>query len=119
MPRNINLLPPQVNLAADRGESAGEAAQRLPGLRADDPVDRDVGAPLEAANRLGGAGAGDPVDRPLVEPMRVQADLEGGDARIGRRGAGGDRRGDKDQGQSKERPGTHGMIVFAVSEVIP
>jgi hypothetical protein len=49
----------------------------------------------------------------------VQADLEGGDARVGRRGAGGDGRGDKDQGQSEERPGTHGLTVFAVSAGIP
>jgi hypothetical protein len=44
--------------------------------------------------------------------MRVQADLKGGNARIGRRCAGGDGRDGKDQGQSKERSGTHGVIVF-------
>jgi hypothetical protein len=44
--------------------------------------------------------------------MRVQADLKGGNARIGRRGVGGDCPGGKDQGQSKERSGTHGVIVF-------
>ena len=47
--------------------------------------------------------------------MRAQADLKGGNARIGRRGAGGESRGGKDQGQSKERSGTHGLTVFAVS----
>ena len=58
-------------------------------LRADDAVDGDVRALLEAADRLCGRRAGDAVDRALVEPMRAQADLKGGDARIGRRGAGG------------------------------
>ena len=51
--------------------------------------------------------------------MRTQADLEGGDARIGRRGAGGDGRGGKDQGQSEKRPGMHGLTVFAVPRRIP
>ena len=94
---------------------AREAAERLARLRADDAVDRDVGLLLEAANRLRRARSGEPVDRALIKPMRAQADLKGGDARIGRRGAGGDGRGGEDQGQSKERPGTHGLTVFAVS----
>jgi len=91
---------------------ACEAAEGLARLRADDAVDRDVRPLLKAANRLRGFGSADPVDRALVEPMRMQADLEGGDARIGRRGAGSDGRGDKDQGQSEERPGMHWVDRF-------
>ena len=110
-------LPVQELAAAESvTREATECAARL---RPDDTVDREVGPLLEAANRLRGAGPGEPVDRALIEPMRAQADLKGGDARIGRRGAGGDGRGDKDQGQSKERPGTHGLTVFAVACGIP
>jgi len=116
--RDVPAFLAEVELASPQ-PVAREAAEGLARLRADDPVDRDVGALLEAANCLRGARPGEPVDRALVEPMRTQADLKGGDARIGRRGAGGDGRGGKDQGQSKERPGTHGLTVFAVSRGIP
>ncbi len=109
---------PEQELAAPE-PVAREAAEGLARLRPDDAVDREVGALLETANRLRGAAPADPVDRALVQPVRTQADLEGGDARIGRRGAGGDGRGDKDQGQSEERSGTHGLTVFAVSGGIP
>src|SRR6266545_5386612 len=87
---------------------AGEATEGLTRLRADDAVDREVGAGLEAADRLRGCGAGDPVDRTLVEPVRVQADLKGGNARLGRRGTGGEGRRGEDEGQHEERPDAHG-----------
>ena len=116
--RDVPALVAELELAGPE-PVACEAAEGLARLRADDAVDRDVGALLKAANRLRGARPGEPVDRALIEPMRAQADLKGGDARIGRRGAGGDGRGGKDQGQSKERPGTHGLTVFAVSGGIP
>jgi hypothetical protein len=45
----------------------------------------------------------------------VQADLEGGNARIGRGGMGGQRRSGKDKGQSKDRPGAHGLSDFGVA----
>jgi hypothetical protein len=112
--RDVPALVPELE-AARTEPVAREAAESLAGLRADHAVDRDVGLFLEAANRLRRARPGEPVDRALIKPMRAQADLKGGDARIGRRGAGGDGRGGEDQGQSKERPGTHGMTVFAVS----
>src|SRR5439155_4424122 len=89
--RNVPAFVADLELAGAE-PVAGEAAERFAGLRAGDPVDRDVGTLLEAANRLRCAGPADPVDRALIEPMRVQADLEGGHARIGRRGAGGDGR---------------------------
>ena len=98
---------------------AGEAAEGASGLRTDDAVDRDVGALLKFANRLRRRRAVEPVDRAGVEAVRTQADLEGGDARIGRRGAGGEGRGGKDQGQSEKRSGTHGLSVFDGSARIP
>ena len=112
--RDVPALVAELELAGPQ-PVACEAAEGLARLRADDAVDGDVGALLKAANRLCGTRSGEPVDRALIKPMRAQADLKGGDARIGRRGAGGDRRGGEDQGQSKERPGTHGLTVFATS----
>ena len=50
---------------------------------------------------------------------RTIADLEGGDASIGCRGARGEGRDGKDQGQSEERSGKHGRTVFAVPAGIP
>src|SRR2546430_6915775 len=87
-------LPEAKLAAADPGSR--EAAESLARLRPDDAVDRDVGPLLEATDRLRGSTPADPVDRAAVEPVRMQADLEGGDARIGRRGTWSDGRGDKD-----------------------
>ena len=92
---------------------AGVLAQR------DDDWYRDVRPFLEPADRLCGRRTVEPVDRAPVEAMRTQADLEGGDARIGCRGARGKGRDGKDQGQSEERSGKHGRTVFAVSAGIP
>ena len=97
----------------------GEPAERAAGLGADDPVDGDAGARLEPADRLLCGRPRDPVDRALVEPARVQADLKGGYARIGGRGLGDEGRGGEDDGQREERPGAHGMSVFAVAFSIP
>ena len=98
---------------------AGEPAERASGLRSGDAVDGDVRPFLEPADRLCGRRTVEPVDRAPVEAMRTQADLEGGDARIGCRGARGEGRDGKDQGQSEERSGKHGRTVFAVSAGIP
>ena len=98
---------------------AGEPAERSSGLRPDDAVDCDVRPLLEPADRLRRSRAVEPVDRADVKAVRTQADLEGGDARIGRRAARGEGRDGKDQGQSKERSGMHGRTVFAVAVAIP
>src|SRR5207253_229156 len=80
---------------------AGEATERAARLRPNDPVDDEPGALLESPDRLRGGRTLDPVDRTVVEPMRAQADLEGGYARIERRGAGAgdDSGGDENEGQ--------------------
>jgi hypothetical protein len=98
---------------------AREPAERTPGLRPDDTVDRDVRTLLKPANCLRRCRAVEPVDRTVIEAVRTQADLEGGNARIGRRGAGSERCDDKDQGQSEKRPGMHGRTVFAMIVAIP
>ena len=98
----------------------GEPAKCSAGLGADDPVDGDAGACLEPADRSLGRAARDPVDRALVEPARMQADLEGGYARIGgRRGLGDEGRGGEDDGQREERPDAHGRSIFAAAFSIP
>src|SRR5205807_6307829 len=97
----------------------GEPAERPAGLRADDPVDGDAGACLEPPNRLLCGRPRDPVDRPPVEPARVQADLEGGYARICGRGLGDEGCGGEDDGQREDRPDAHGTSVFAAAFSIP
>src|SRR6266508_4709081 len=88
----------------------GEAAERTPRLRTDDAVDGDAGVDLEAADRLRGPRTLDPVDRAGIEPTRVQADLEGGHARIGHGALGGGESRDEDEGQNEKRPDVHGVV---------
>jgi hypothetical protein len=84
-----------------------EAAERPPRLRTDDAVDGDASVDLEAADRLRGRRALDPVDRAGIEPTRVQTDLEGGHARIGRGALGGGESRGEDEGQYEKRPDAH------------
>src|SRR5204862_7912030 len=72
---------------------AREAAQRAACLGADDAVDREAGVRLQPPDRLLRRRAREPVDRARIEPARVQADLEGGYARICCRGLGDEGRG--------------------------
>ena len=97
----------------------GEPAERTAGLGADNAIDGDAGACLQPADRLLCGGPRDPVDRAPVEPTRVQADLEGGYARIGCRRLGDEGRGSDDDGQREGRPDAHGTSVFATTPGIP